>query len=75
MLKYTHVDKDPWHWEHSCRWRLLRHVTVELLVTFVPLDGVEKGTFQVVIARELYIAAPPHCLGDFDLQITQAQGT
>lgn len=49
---HTYFDVDSFSFERLDRRCFSRHVPVELLLVLVPLDGVERRTFQVELTGQ-----------------------
>ncbi len=68
----THINFHIFDWKRFDDWIFCRHVPVELVPAFVPLDAVEGIAAQVVAASQIGLLTLLDELGDSDRQVGQA---
>lgn len=66
-----YVDLHAFDWEYLHGWNLVRHVSEELVTSFVPLHTVEAVSSEVVAAGEVSRFAFLEVLGDANRKIRQ----
>lgn len=55
IINSTYLDGDAKHGERLQRWVFLGRVAEKLSLSLVPLDGVEHGTFHIVMADQICV--------------------